>query len=117
MLAVGAAVTTGGPEIPLWLWVLLPSLSVMFAGGMFLIAWAPGWRRRLEIRREHERRVSATCDAVLGKDANPAVGQLKVKGLVEVVPDIAASIGRTNGKTVMDHIEAIEGHLGIRGQH
>lgn len=106
-------VAAGGE--PLWFSVLATTAGLVLSAAVMVLAALPWLRRRAEARDAHERRVEATCDAVNGKPADPSVGRYeREKGLAEIVPEIQAMLGRMNGKTVMQHIEDIETHIGMR---
>lgn len=108
-------------DIPLWLWLLVTAGTGILAAGVGTYPW---WKEHKTStlkaeghQREQDRRIFETCNAVLGQEADPTVGRYKrIPGLVEIVPDIQATIGAKNGKSVMEHISDIEAHLKM-GQH
>ena len=77
-----------------------------------MAAYIPYWIKREQRRKAHEKRVEATCDAVIGLPADPNVGRLeRIPGLNERVQRIQDGIGVMNGKTIMSHIADIERDL------
>lgn len=124
MFSVATPITTGSSEIPLWLWIFATLGVGILAAAPGLIKWWLDSRGQVEKRANEQRhlaklaqlapRLEATADAVLGQEAEPAIGRYaRTPGLIDVVPDIQKVIGRRNGKTVMEHIDAIEEHLGM----
>lgn len=88
-------------SVPLWLYIAVP-----LVGG--IIGVIPGWKG-LDRRRKREARMERTADAVLGEEADPNIGRYtRTEGLVDVVPEIAKAIGNSNGKSIMEHVQAIE---------
>jgi hypothetical protein len=65
------------------------------------VLW-PIYQRRVSRREAHERRIEATCDAVLGIEADTNLGRQFKPGLVHVIP--LNGYKRHDIQTVMDRI-------------
>lgn len=102
---------TGGPEVPLWLWILLPSLSIFVGAVAGGVGFFPFWRKRRERLAARANRIDNGIDAVLGCPADPTNGKPAIKGLVDVVPEIQQTLGEMNGRTMMDLVHDIDNRL------
>lgn len=76
-----------------------------------------------KVRERREQRLDATCDAVLGREANPYLGIRASEGLETIVPRIAKAIGtpdpgdrpltetvKATTKALADHIAKTDAH-------
>lgn len=110
-------ITTGSPAIPLWLWVLLPVISLLLTAGLVALATYPMWKDRKSAgdeRAESRRRQKATQDEVLGCPADWNTGTPEKKGLVREFKEFRAEFSALNskiglvngtGKTVLELVE------------
>lgn len=113
VLATAAApqqpITTGSPAIPLWLWVMLPVISLLLTAGLVALAYftSPLWRDRKAVAsgiKEAAQRQKATQDVVLGCPADWNTGTPEKKGMVREFAefradfaDLKRAVGPING--------------------
>lgn len=114
------AMVQGVAGIAIWEWILIQLASTIVAVAVFVLPFVLRWSWR---RRKHEARVEATCDAVLGVDADPNVGRMirqaglaeHMKEMATAVAELSRNVGKMNGsnKTICQHVESIDARLSV----
>lgn len=92
-----AAASTGTNTFFLYIYPIFMMFVALLAGLGGWAAYHVHWKKKTDVRHDHDRRVAATCDAVLGSPADLNTGRPEYPGLVRDMSDLKLTVGHMNG--------------------